>query len=57
MVIRKNNYNNNQKIIVRGDSQLVISQINGKYKVRAVKIIPLYQKVKSPSIKVQRYQN
>jgi ribonuclease HI len=39
--------NYNQKIIIRGDSQLVISQINGKYKVRAVKIIPLYQKVKS----------
>ena len=47
MVIRKNNYNKNQKIIVRGDSQLVINQINGKYKVSAVKIIPLYQKVKS----------
>ena len=47
MVIRKNNYNNNQKIIVRGDSQFVINQINGKYKVKAVKIIALYQKVKS----------
>jgi ribonuclease HI len=40
------NYND-QKIIIRGDSQLVINQIKGKYKVRAVKIIPLYQKVKS----------
>ena len=40
------NYND-QKIIIRGDSQLVINQINGKYKVRAVRIIPLYQKVKS----------
>jgi ribonuclease HI len=38
-------YNNNQKIIIRGDSQLVISQINGKYKVKATKIIPLYQEV------------
>jgi ribonuclease HI len=46
-LLEKDNYNNNQKIIVRGDSQLVISQLNGKYKVRAVKIIPLYQKVKS----------
>jgi ribonuclease HI len=36
-----------QKIIIRGDSQLVINQIKGKYKVKAVKIIPLYQKVKS----------
>jgi ribonuclease HI len=46
-LLEKNNYNNNQKIIIRGDSQLVISQINGKYKVSTVKIIPLYQKVKS----------
>ena len=46
-LLEKNNYKNNQKIIIRGDSQLVINQINGKYKVRAVKIIPLYQKVKS----------
>jgi ribonuclease HI len=46
-LLEKNNYKNNQKIIIIGDSQLVISQINGKYKVRAVKIIPLYQKVKS----------
>jgi ribonuclease HI len=47
MVVRKNNYNNNQEIIIRGDSQFVINQIKGKYKVRAIKIIPLYQKVKS----------
>jgi ribonuclease HI len=47
VVARKNNYNNNQKIIIRGDSQLVINQIKGKYKVRVVKIISLYQKVKS----------
>jgi ribonuclease HI len=46
-LLEKNNYNNNQKIIIRGDSQLVINQIKGKYKVRAVKIIALYQKVKS----------
>jgi ribonuclease HI len=46
-LLEKDNYNNNQKIIVRGDSQLVISQLNGKYKVRAIKIIPLYQKAKS----------
>jgi ribonuclease HI len=46
-MLEKNNYNNNQKIIIRGDSQLVINQIKGKYKVRALKIIPLYQKVKS----------
>jgi ribonuclease HI len=45
-LLEKNNYDN-QGIIARGDSQLVISQLNGKYKVRAVKIIPLYQKAKS----------
>jgi ribonuclease HI len=45
-LLEKDNYDN-QGIIARGDSQLVISQLNGKYKVRAVKIIPLYQKVKS----------
>jgi ribonuclease HI len=56
-LLEKNNYNNNQKIIIRGDSQLVINQIKSKYKVRAIKIIPLYQKVKSPFIKIQRYQN
>jgi ribonuclease HI len=56
-LLEKNNYNNNQKIIIRGDSQLVINQIKSKYKVRAIKIIPLYQKLKSPFIKIQRYQN
>jgi ribonuclease HI len=45
-LLEKDNYDN-QGIIARGDSQLVISQLNGKYKVRAVKIIPLYQKAKS----------
>ena len=49
----ENNYNNNQEIVIRGDSQLVINQINGKYKVKAVKIIPLYQKVKSLISKFQ----
>jgi ribonuclease HI len=41
-----NNYEN-EKIIVRGDSQLVISQIKRKFKVKAPKIIPLYRKVMS----------
>jgi ribonuclease HI len=36
-----------ERIIIKGDSQLVIYQIIGKYKVKAVKIIPLYQKVMS----------
>jgi ribonuclease HI len=39
----ENKYNN-QKIIVRGDSQLVIKQLNSKWKVRAPTLIPLHQK-------------
>jgi ribonuclease HI len=39
------NYVPTESIIIKGDSQLVIYQIKGKYKVKAVKIIPLYQQV------------
>src|SRR5919199_2848404 len=35
-----------ESIIIKGDSQLVIYQIKGKYRVKAIKIIPLYQQVK-----------
>lgn len=47
-----NNYDS--KIIVRGDSKLVIYQIKGKYKVKAPRIVPLYQTVMSliPKFKV-----
>jgi hypothetical protein len=41
-----NSYNN-QKITVRGDSRLVINQINGKWKVKTITIIPLHQKAMS----------
>ena len=41
-----NNFTN-EKIIVRGDSQLVINQVKRKYEVYAPNIIPLYRKVKS----------
>lgn len=34
------------KIVVKGDSQLVIRQLNGRYKVKASKIIPLFEKAK-----------
>ena len=34
-------------IIVRSDSQLVVNQIKGKWKVRAQRIVPLHQKVMS----------
>jgi ribonuclease HI len=35
----------NSKIIVRGDSKLVVYQIKGKYKVKASRIVPLHQTV------------
>ena len=44
---RRNNYTGTESITIKGDSQLVIYQIKGKYKVKAIKIIPLYQKVMS----------
>jgi ribonuclease HI len=39
------NYCPAESIIIKGDSQLVIYQIKGKYKVKAVNIIPLYKQV------------
>ena len=36
-----------EMIIVRGDSQLVVNQIKGKWKVRAPRIVPLRQRVMS----------
>jgi ribonuclease HI len=37
----------NENIVIKGDSQLVISQIKREFKVKASKIIPLYRKVMS----------
>ena len=37
----------NENIVIKGDSQLVISQIKRQFKVKASKIIPLYRKVMS----------
>lgn len=34
-----------EKVVVKGDSQLVIRQLNGHYKVKAPKILPLFKKV------------
>ena len=42
---RVNNQAPTESITIKRDSQLVIYQINGKYKVKAIKIIPLYQQV------------
>jgi ribonuclease HI len=37
------NNHQNKKIIVRGDSQLIICQIERNFKVKAPNIIPLYR--------------
>jgi ribonuclease HI len=50
-----NNYQN-EKIIVRGDSQLVIRQIERNFKVKAHNIIPLYRKVMSLISKFKHIQ-
>ena len=39
-----NNYED-ENIIIRGDSRLVISQIKGQFKVKAPNIIPLYHSI------------
>ncbi len=41
-----NNYEK-ENIAIKGDSQLVINQVLGKFKVKAHRIIPLYHKVMS----------
>ena len=35
-----------EKVLIRGDSQLVIKQLKGEYKVRSSRIKPLYEKVR-----------
>jgi hypothetical protein len=45
-MVMGSDYNNAARsLIIKGDSQLVIYQIKGKYKVKASKIIPLHHKV------------
>ncbi|MBT4762610.1 MAG: ribonuclease HI family protein [Bdellovibrionaceae bacterium] len=38
--------NNVKKVILKSDSQLLIRQLNGQYKVKSAVIIPLFQKSK-----------
>lgn len=45
--LHDNNYEN-KKILIKGDSLLVINQIERNFKVRAPNIIPLYHKAISP---------
>jgi|SRR5919198_4333996 ribonuclease HI len=39
--------NTNNQIVIKGDSKLVINQLLGEYKIKAPRIIPLYQKATS----------
>jgi len=34
-----------EKILIKSDSQLVVNQMNGTFKIKAKKIIPLYKQV------------
>ena len=45
-----------EKIKIRSDSQLVVNQLTGSYKVRARRIIPLYNKVMQLKIEFQDIQ-
>ena len=36
---------NAKNVIIHGDSELVVKQIIGEYRVRSSKIVPLYDKV------------
>ena len=38
-------YGENIKLSIKGDSQLVINQINGTYKVKSQNMVPLYKKI------------
>ncbi|WP_353684807.1 ribonuclease HI family protein [Thermodesulfovibrio sp. 3907-1M] len=45
-----------QEIEIFSDSELLVRQINGVYKVRNKKLIPLYEKVKELLTKFKKYQ-
>ncbi|MBI2077375.1 MAG: ribonuclease HI family protein [Euryarchaeota archaeon] len=44
------------EVVVRGDSQLVIRQIEGKYRVLEPKLRPLYEKIANLSYKFKAFQ-
>jgi len=52
----ENNFHN-QKIMISGDSQLVINQLRRNWKVKALTIVPLYLKNKSLISKFNLYRN
>jgi ribonuclease HI len=54
-ILLANNYEN-ESIIIKGDSRLVINHINGDFKVKAPTIIPLYHKAMSLIFKFNNIQ-
>ncbi len=42
----KNHKQSNEHIVVRGDSRLVINQLQGKYKVKAPRLVELFKRAK-----------
>ena len=38
-------YGENIKLSIKGDSQLVVNQINGAYRVKSQNMVPLYNKI------------
>ena len=48
-------YGENIKLNIKGDSQLVVNQINGIYKVKSKNMIPLYQKIMKMLTKISKY--
>lgn len=42
------------ELLVYGDSQLVIKQMRGEYKVRTATIVPLYEKARSLAAKIPK---
>jgi ribonuclease HI len=40
-----NGLNNSGRVEVKGDSQLVVKQLRGEYKIKSQRIIPLYRQV------------
>ncbi len=42
-------------ILIRSDSELLVKQLNGEYKVKSKSIIGLYKKVKELLLKIEHY--
>ena len=49
-------YGGNIRLNIKGDSQLVVNQINGSYKVKSQNMIPLYQKIMKRLANINEYK-